>query len=331
MKVHFHYVQGFPLGPGEADYRPLWLEALQSPALAGWRAVDSPGDADLVAVLESGLFKCRRHRDVLLRDPVLAEHWGRCLTLNYEDNPAGFLPGLYANLPAARHVEGFHQAFCYLFPPAIPAQWLQSPAPASSQPLLFSFRGAASHPVRRRLFESYSGASGPWSVREIDRWYDHTADEKAAYYQEIRQSDFVLCPRGISTATHRLFEVMAMGRCPVILSDAWVPIPGVDWDSCAIRVSENETRLAQILEAHRGEAQAMGRRASKAWLAFFSHPARFREALERLSTMLGQKQPGSSLAGEARRWWTRSFERENQWDFQSRLANAATNLFQRLR
>lgn len=331
MKVHFHYVAGFPLGTGESDYRPLWLEMLQQPGLDGWTPAGSPEDADLVAVLESGQFKCRRHREVLLRDPVLCAHWEKCLTLNYEDNPAGFLPGLYANLPAARHMEGFHQAFCYLFPPAIPPEQLQMPAPAGPEPLLFSFRGAASHPVRRRLLEAYAGTKGPWAVREIDRWYDHTAEEKAAYYEEIRRSAFVLCPRGISTTTHRLFEVMAMGRCPVILSDDWVPIPGVDWDACSIRLAEDEPRLPQLLEAQRAQAQAKGRKAREVWCALFSHPARFREALARLSAMLAQRRGAPGLASEARRWRTHSFERENRWDLKSRLANAAGNFLQRLR
>ena len=202
MRVFLKYVEGFGLGPGEDRYMGFWRDRIESLREKGFSLAATPQASDVVLVIESGLYKCWRYAEALLRDDVIVSHWEKICCVNYDDNPAGFLPGLYANLPSGRMIPSFHEPFCYFFPPRIPEERLAiRTASTPTARLLFSFRGAPSHPVRRRLFEFFGASSGPWQVTYIDRWYNHTLAETDTYYAEIMESAFVLCPRGISTTT----------------------------------------------------------------------------------------------------------------------------------
>ena len=100
---------------------------------------------------------------------------------------------------------------------------------------LFSFRGTdLSHPIRRKLFRYFSTHPRAKMVRNRTQFHSHSVKEKQDYVDDILSSKFVLCPRGWSPSTYRLFEVMELGRCPVIISDDWVPIHGVPWQDCCI-------------------------------------------------------------------------------------------------
>lgn len=320
MRIFLKYVDGFELGTGEASYLGLWEERIQAFREKGFSLAANPQESEVVMVIESARYKCFRYAQTLLNDPVIVSHWGKVLTINYDDNPAGFLPGLYANLPSFRFVPDFHEPFCYLFAPRIPDSRLNEIIPlAAPSRLLFSFRGAASHAVRRALIDLFATSSGSWKVTHIDRWYNHSPAETDAYYAEVLDSAFVLCPRGISTATHRLFEVMAMGRCPVIISDDWVPIPGPDWSECSVRIPELSIRdIPGILKKLEPRAAELGVRARQVWERYFSYQARFEGALQRLDG-LRQRIHRPTLAQESARWASGAFQRANLWDWRSRL------------
>ena len=82
-------------------------------------------------------------------------------------------------------------------------------------------------------------------------------------------SKFVLCPRGLGTSSNRLYEVMQLGRVPVILSDDWDEPGGIPWATFSIRVSESRVaQLRAILERHAPVAAEMGARALSAWHEF---------------------------------------------------------------
>ena len=75
-------------------------------------------------------------------------------------------------------------------------------------------------------------------------------ESRARYVGSIKDSAFVLCPRGGGTSTFRLFETMMLGRVPVILSDQWVPRVGPDWESFSLRVMERDvSKVPRLLES----------------------------------------------------------------------------------
>ena len=97
-----------------------------------------------------------------------------------------------------------------------------------------------------------------------------------AYARVLRESHFVLCPRGHGAGTIRLFEVLQMGVAPVLIADGYILPDGPDWDSFLIRVPESRIRqLPQILEERKEESEELGQRARRAWEQWFSEVAAF--------------------------------------------------------
>jgi len=118
-----------------------------------------------------------------------------------------------------------------------------------------------------------------WPYGELP---EEKQQELETQYQRVSlQSKFVLCPRGYGTSSIRLFEVLRMGRVPVILSDAWVSPEGPSWEAFSLRVAEADTyNLPEILMAHEADAIAMGYRAREAWEHWFGQEAIFHRVVE---------------------------------------------------
>jgi hypothetical protein len=115
-------------------------------------------------------------------------------------------------------------------------------------------------------------------------------DYRRRYAEITKASKFVLCPRGLSVSSIRLFETMRMGRAPVILSDDWVAPPGAAWDAFAIRVAERDwERIPQILEAREHEAVAMGKRARTEWVEWFSREVAFHRIVDSCLALRAQR------------------------------------------
>ena len=91
------------------------------------------------------------------------------------------------------------------------------------------------------------------------------------YFTITNKSSFVLAPRGIGPCSYRLFECMQLGRVPVIISDAWVRIPNIDWDKFTVTIPESQIQfIPEILLERKKEAVEMGRLARKYWEDHFS-------------------------------------------------------------
>jgi hypothetical protein len=146
--------------------------------------------------------------------------------------------------------------------------------------LFFSFIGRRSAECRRHLL------AARWSREDIvvsdpsyDHWDHSTANRelRQRQYADItRRSRFVICPRGANTASERLFEVMELGRVPVIVSDNYEAPLGPRWDDFSIRVAEHDVwNLVELLEPFESRADQMGLRARQEWLKWFSPPRQF--------------------------------------------------------
>jgi hypothetical protein len=87
----------------------------------------------------------------------------------------------------------------------------------------------------------------------------------------MRESKFILCPRGMCPSSVRLFETMKAGRVPVVISDEWVPPPEVPWREFAIVVRESDVAMIPSIlareEATFPERAAAARRAWERWFA----------------------------------------------------------------
>ncbi|HUR06410.1 MAG TPA: exostosin family protein [Nonomuraea sp.] len=258
---------------GRGAYDALMLSAARHPH-PGVSLCDEPMTADAIVFVE-----CRDEGPFLERvraHPLFRAHRRKCLVVSPQDIPVPVIPGLYASLRRGSFPPHWAQSFAYLhvlYPEHVPR-------PCEPRPYLFSFTGDVStHPVRRRLLRLSSTDTpiidtgdqvrraamrpqGPERARLIQQFADYA-----------RQSEFMLCPRGMGAGSIRLFEAMQAGRAPVILSDDWSEVPGIDWSQVAVRVPERDVdRIPELLAERRDEAAAMGERARLAWEQLFGEP-----------------------------------------------------------
>lgn len=194
------------------------------------------------------------------------------------DWPYPILPGAYPSLSKA---FPWAQSWCYL-----PRTDVDQIARSSDPPrLLFSFLGrAATHPVRSAILR-LDGAKSP-CVDLADapkRLPDFNYSR--SYRDLICDSKFVLCPRGFGASSIRIFEVMSLGRAPVIISDEWQAPPGIPWKEFAVFAAEKDVmKIPSMLRDLEPEARKMGEFAREAFETYFSQKVFYTKLLETLTS-----------------------------------------------
>lgn len=140
--------------------------------------------------------------------------------------------------------------------PHFPVTWRDQVADPD---ILFSFVGAPTAPVRRRIVERLEA----WgSVRLRDAWHFGTAtsqreEERTDYEDLLSRSVFSLCPRGTGPSSLRIWEALASGVVPVIIADDLQLPWGIDWHRCSIRLAENDIdSIPDLLAAEAKENHA---------------------------------------------------------------------------
>jgi hypothetical protein len=194
---------------------------------------DAPDDADVVLVTQCHLVDWQLR--LIRGHPTTRRYWHKVMVYDDRDVPWQSFPGVYVSMPAPSFDPGAQRAWCYVMrnEPLIPQ---------NEPDLLFSFIGAPTAPCREGLYRlkhpkaiiERSAAHALWDTGapNFEYW-------RSRYLDVLGRSQFVLCPRGRGTSSFRLYEALAAGRVPVILSDDWVAPEGPDWDACSIRWPEN--------------------------------------------------------------------------------------------
>jgi hypothetical protein len=180
---------------------------------------------------------------------------------------------------------------------------------------LYSFMGGSNSWARKRLFRHLQPRAD--TVIEATDSYNHWADEdqerlaranqRRRYASVMAASKFALCPRGCGLSSYRLFESMSLGIAPVIISDAWRPVEGVDW-SFALFVPERDIpRLDAIVRAHADEWADRGARAAATYREHFAAEAIAATLHRDLRAVLEQMNPAREAimasAARARAAW----------------------------
>jgi hypothetical protein len=261
-------------GRGLADYL---ITSSRMSTSGEHRWTSDPVEADII------LFAERRdegpYYEFVRRDRCYQKFHEKCLVFSTTDFPTPLLPGIYPSIPRQFHdprrtCSGFFIADIdvsrYAAAPERP-QWLAS------------FVGSAfTDPVRQRIMELNHHAfllqdtEGLCKIAERDGNTNTMEHYRALFVRHALNSKFILCPRGFGSSSIRLFEVMKMGRAPVIISDDWVEPSGPDWQSFSLRVKERDvSHLPEILREHENQAPELGRRAKLAFERWFSIQSSF--------------------------------------------------------
>jgi hypothetical protein len=248
------------------------------------RLVEDPEEADIILFAQMG--DGGKFAERVRAHPYYARFPLKCFLFDSADTVFPVMPGIYASLTREAYRPDHTRTGFYLY--TIENAFITYQPPTGKEKHLASFVGSSfTHPVREKLFalnrkdiflKDTSGYSGTITHHgdpaERERFWSEYADS-------IGDAMFSLCPRGRGAGSIRLYESMKMGRACVIISDAWQPNDGIDWNSFSIRVPENDvTRIPEILEKHADRAAAMGVRARAEWEKWFSEKVRFHRAVE---------------------------------------------------
>lgn len=150
-----------------------------------------------------------------------------------------------------------------------PVSRAESASRCARAPLLASFKGFFGSSERGFIVSNL----GDGKYADIVIEGTHQQGHGGSRMQELlRDSLFGLCPAGDGWHSYRLFETMAMGVVPVIVSDEWsLPFEDIlDWSTFSIRVSEADIpKLREIMEQHKPRACSMSERVFSVYHQYF--------------------------------------------------------------
>ncbi len=235
---------------------------------------DDPASADLI--LFAGSFGTQP--DLLLQHPLYLRSPDLCAVYTEDDNYLPLAPGIYCSAQVDKHSRT-GRIFSYSYVSrdgqyANPFVAASEAVPPKS--LLFSFQGGSTSLLRKRLF-NLNFHRTDLLIENTSTYYHWDLDQPGREHRQQRYADtlasshFVLCPRGAGTGSIRLFEVMAAGVAPVLISDRYLLPPGPDWDSFLVRVREkNIPRLPDLLAPYLASSLDRGRLAKEAYAKYFA-------------------------------------------------------------
>ena len=152
---------------------------------------------------------------------------------------------------------------------------------------LVSFKGhprKGYNPIRDRLFEmndnnelmvkEFSNNPNDFEFKIGKTMEILPSDDEYSYLNLLFKSRFSLLPRGNGWAlSYRHIEAMNVGSIPVIISDNYaLPFSElIDWDSCSIRVKENELdNLLQIIKSNLDREDDLRKNVKDVYNKYFS-------------------------------------------------------------
>jgi hypothetical protein len=264
-----------------------------------------------------------------IREHPLTRHFSeKVMVFDERDRPWCAFPGVYASMPARDFDARYQRAWGYFPVPRMEA--------SKSPDLLFSFIGSPSSRSRKRLFSLRHPEAVVEQVRGFT-FYDPASidfeNRRARFREILDRSRFVLCPRGRGTSSIRLYETLAAGRVPVIISDDWVPPRGPKWEGFSIRWPERRSDgLIELLEKRDGDWGEMSAAATAAHQEFFVSDVWFHHVMNLCQEL---QQSGSMRqfpqAGSRNRAFVAAGADVVRWRSSSALRRTTKRVFRRLR
>jgi Exostosin family len=297
----------------------LAKESMKSEFNTRYYLAESPKDADVIVYVEPWYIKLREYIYTLLSEELITKYPNRCFVIDCADTSWELMPGVYTGLRLFQANRKRFRSGGYLTEYNPICEKVYEEKKDIEPQLLFSFRGAASSSVRKKIFEaSFSGSN--ISIQQINQWCNHSIDEKLLYAEEIVNSKFVLCPGGNCPASVRLFETMKMGRVPVILSDEWVAPEGPSWQDFSIQVSESRVHeLPEIIKTYEPYAFTMGKLARQAWENWFSPDLIYIRMLNYIESIYLARDINHDEQKYQKEWLSCKFQWERGWTPPQRL------------
>ena len=221
---------------------------------------------------------------LIAESPVFKSHKAKCIAISDGDTLSYYLPSLYASnhrfpLSRGRALTAGPYGSLVDVPSGARNTWI-SPLKDSQveKRHLYSFMGGSTSMLRKRLFRKFKSLDIPDALVQCTDHYKHwvgdLSERKSAqqkrYIETMLASKFVLCPRGASASSIRMFEAMELGCAPVVLADRWIPVDGVDWSFCIFVKEAQLHQIDAIVRSHQAEWVARGKAARRIFDEHFS-------------------------------------------------------------
>lgn len=278
MLVHFATAY-----PTRWSYVPRFSALAEIDRIGEHRVTSDPVQADLILFVDAR----HEHGDwrfkAIRNHPLTKNYPQKCFVYNETDQPWCFMPGIYVSMPKRWFNSRRMVAWSYigLMNPHIENNEEEKPD------LLFSFIGRRCVTVREKVLDLRHRNAVIEDSSEYNFFGSakHSAEQmerrRIEYSTLLRRSKFVICPRGSGPASFRLFETLAAGRVPVIVSDEWVEPKGPDWETCSVRVPEADVaKIPQLLEQRNSEWAQLAKAATGVWENWFAPSVQFHRIAE---------------------------------------------------
>ena len=223
-----------------------------------------------------------RSEDDYLRlrtNPMIKAYPEKCFVVSMGDFYSRYVKGIVSNLSRSPFNLGrFESGGFFLIHPDFQNPYIDefilSPQKTAScgRDIFVSFIGRNCCALREALF-NYDFGRPDIHIKDNSH-FDNFAhgnrgkcEERREYFDVMRRSKFALCPRGWGPGTsQRLFDAMALGTVPVVMSDTWVYPRGPKWKEFSVRVPERRfSELEKILLEYEEDSEKMGELARKAY------------------------------------------------------------------
>ena len=148
--------------------------------------------------------------------------------------------------------------------------------PNSEKDILVSFLGSVTHPVRESIKNNILDENIIFrdTYHITSNFFDENKNkEELEYIDILSRSRFSLCPRGTNPNSMRLWESLAAGAIPILISDDY-KLPEWDWDNTIITLPEsvaaslNANELYSLLHFDAEEENKMRENCYKAYDKF---------------------------------------------------------------
>ncbi|WP_269524760.1 exostosin domain-containing protein [Coraliomargarita parva] len=258
---------------GRINFGPIWLKDTTGP-LQGYQLTEDPEAADIILFVENHpaldpYFFSPAHHELNRKYPE------KCVLYHDADLAVNCMRTIAPCVEKWQFNPKTKATFHYIARFCENTYLNQVTDFGTERKYLFSFDGSTrTNPIRGTIMTLEEpdallidrGQSKAWKMTPTE-----LEPYQRAFVEGMLASHFILCPRGIGPASFRLFEAMQLARPPVIIADNWVPIDGIDWDACSIRIAEADiAKLPDILRSRVSDAEALGLRARQVWEAHFA-------------------------------------------------------------
>ncbi len=280
MKVFFPSVLSPTSNGGPAA---MFTQLARQDRIGMHEVVDDPDEADLLLFTEAHLLGTDWKLSAIRDSPLFKRYRHKSLVYDERDRPWCSVPGVYVSMPSASFNMRLQRSWSYFNIPERDR--------GADRTILGSFVASRSARCRAPLFEIHHPRM---LIEEAVGFifYDSSSKDyarrKGLFEESIVSSKFVLCPRGHGTSSIRMYEAMAAGSVPVVISDHWVPPTGVDLDGAILRWPEGRiTGLVEFLESQEPDWRSMSSRTAEVFDRYFAPPVSFHNIVEQCAHILG--------------------------------------------